>query len=122
MSAITNRKLQETVGVHPGAVDADGSGGVTTEYVDATVNRKVLVHAQVSSGNVSTIQFREATDDEGTDAQDLGEEITVDASDGHAEIDAAELSDGFTHVAAVVTADGANPTAATLVTGQSRFN
>ena len=122
MTAITSRRIAEAVGIKAGAVSADGSGGITTNYMDMTNARKGLVFAQVSTGAVDTIQLREATDDEGTDAQDLGDAVTIGESEGYLEIDAVELSDGFTHLAAVVTADGANPTSATLVEGDRRFN
>jgi len=122
MSFITSRKVSEAVLVSAGIVAADGSAGVTTEYADMGNSRMLMVFAQVSAGEVTTIQLREATDAEGTDAQDLGDPVAVDAASGFAEVAAADLSDGFTHVAAVVTASGANPTSATLIGGEPRFN
>lgn len=120
MTFITNQKITEALGFD-GVVGADGSGDVTTAYVSAADARRIAVFAQTTAGTL-TVQFSEAKDDSGTDAQNLGDAVSISDTSGTAEIEAHELSDGFTHVAAVITSSGATPTAGTIVSGERRFS
>ena len=120
MTFITNQKITEALGFD-GAVGADGSGGVTTAYVSAADARRIAVFAQTTAGTLS-VQFREAKDSAGDEAQDLGDAVAIADTSGTAEVEAHELSDGFTHVAAVITSSGETPTAGTIVSGERRFS
>lgn len=120
MTFNTSQKITEALGFD-GVVAADGSGGATTPFISASDARRIAVFASTTAGTLS-VQFREATDDAGAGAQNLGDPVSIDDVSGVAEIESSELSDGFTHVAAIVTSSGVTPTAGTIVSGVRRFS
>jgi len=113
MSFISNKQIQEAVDVREGIVAADGSGGSTTPWTSMVNAYRVAFFVQTTSGNtVDTVQLEEAEDSSGTNSQNLGDAVTVDAQTGVVEVPVSDLSDGYTHVRATATTGSAVPVTA----------
>lgn len=104
---------------------------VSSDQVDMSKRDKVMFVISVGATDTTVDALvREATDDQGTDEQDLtGKAITQlagtdDNKQAIIEVDASELSDGFTHVSLDITVGdgttGANVSAVALV-GHARY-
>lgn len=115
MTAITNQTIAERasydVGVYPQDV---GTADVTGDYVSMeSYNRVAAVaySAEAADGTTFTVQLRQATDSGGSDAKDLGEAVTVTATEADEVLQAIaeervwELDDDFTHVAVQLSSD-----------------
>lgn len=127
-----NKQIQDCLGFALGGVSADISSALDSAYVSAADARRILAHVQAvgaADASTLTVQFREATDDQGTGVQNLGSAITQAAPSGGGdisitpEIRADELSEGFTHVTVRISVDAGAPAGAIgLVSGDRRFN
>lgn len=108
----------------------------TTDYVSLEDSARVaaaIIASAVGAGSTIVVQWKEATDSNGTGAQNVGdpETITIDGEETaklavSAELQSDQLSAGFTHVAATVVEAG-SPTpgftaSCVLIRGGNRFN
>lgn len=93
------------VGVYPQDV---GTSDVTGDwYAMRDFNRVAAkgISAQAADTETFTVQLRQATDDSGTDAKNLGTAVTATATSANevlealAEAKSSDLDSGFTHVA-----------------------
>ena len=116
MTFRTTQKISEALDVRAGKVAADGDAGVDTPWLDMeSVNRIAFYVQTVDGQEVDSVQLREATDDGGAGAQDLGDAVTIGAQTGVVEIEVSDLSSGFTHVRANASTTGAHPVGVTPV-------
>jgi len=107
-----------------------GTANVTGSWIPVDQFQRFLVVAvsdEVTEGDTLTVQLRQATNDEGSGAADLGDLVTVTAGGAEAltalaEAKASDIDDGFTHITAIVggSADGTEG-AAVIVRADGRF-
>ena len=110
-----------------------GTAPVTSGYLDVTDAGRVVLLAKagaVTAGKILTVQAKQAQDDQGTGAKDLGAAVQsvgvggaappdVEVEFGEHDFDA---KNGFTHVAVTLSIDeAAKLGAAYLVQGQRRY-
>lgn len=119
MSFLTHGKIAQQVGLSAAGVSATGTtlnGG----WISAADAPQIAV--AISANQNASVQWQEATDDQGTGAQNLGDSVDLGANFGTSEINSAAVTTGFTHVRAVVTLAATGAAGAIYLLGNQRYS
>lgn len=118
MSFQTQGKIAQHVGVSAAGTVAAGTT-INGAWISAADAPQIAV-AIAADQNVS-VQWQEATDDSGSDSQDLGSSVDLAANSGTSEIATGSITSGFTHVRAVITLASSGAGGALYLLGNQRY-
>lgn len=131
MASRTTQTLMERASHDIGVAAQDvGTADVTGDWFAMADFRRVMavaVSEAVTENDTLTVQLRQAKDDSGDEAKDLGDAVTVTAGGAEpliamAEARVEEMDADFTHVAVQLSAsDDGTDAAAVLIRGDGRF-